>query len=1439
MSDNDDGKALEAQANAGDVNAQLKLADCLLNGYKGFDKDQRKAVKWLRRAVELDSDEARVKLGECYEEGYGVEPDFRKAAKYYRLAAENEHTQSQYNVAECYEFGVGVDIDPKAALEWYKRAAKANHSEAQRKLGHCYEHGIGVVKDTTIAVEYFQHSADQGNAAAICTLGYCYRHGIGVSTNASIAIQLYKRSAELDHPAAYHNVGFCYLHGFGVEKDYVQALAMFNKASDKGYSPSQYYLGYMYENGIGVDKNLEDSSRWYIKSAGTGYLPSQLMAAYFYDHGLGVEKNSDIAKMWYNQPDGLLDGKGGDGKKDRRLRIRRRKTISSSGGPPGPQPTSTSPTQSPNQPPARALRRASTTSKDKKPRPKDKMNNSNASKSPSSSNGPSPVPRSYFSKRDDAGSEARNIESLVDLQDQFELIPGIQAPNNLYASLIEYAGQLPNLCDAVTSEPTEMKHLDAIEVVVNEIEKIIYEQDSQVRPALMERVIRLLSPVQKFREAALGEEDEESPEDGDIKANMFKVLGAVSEFTKEIEKIKVKSAIVAHDQAASDDADSSTDLTERGFRDKVLTEVIITEKIYLEGMEMAMEMWMKPMQESVGSRRPLATTEQINSLFANLQLIYSFNGILLTKIKENKENLGETFLKMADMMTLYIDYVNKYDTVSAVYHELWRSNKQFRAYDEEVSKKAKTTLISILITPVQRLPRYQMFLEALSKNTSNQHKDYENLEKALEKMRKVNTTINERKRDYENRVRLSQIQRLVRRKRAAKERLSLIAPHRTMIREGLLDFRLNYKKTHKRRGYVYIMNDIILLTEFLSNLPDPSETQSNTSTSSEQLPPAPVNPAEQKQFLIKLISLKDLSVKDESNGDITLVSGDKSWTFFAPSDEDRTKWISSLHDAIKSYSSNEILDKLSQAARAVEPDDHSSESEDEPEDSSETDKQDGLTPNALKRLSMGIGSGILSNLNSQNGLKETLSKRSSTASTPSKMDQIAKGIMDNIKKEKKKDKKDGKEKNSSDSIPSPRGERSDRGAGGSIGAAGDYTTHSSEEDSNKYKSLEDKFHNLEDKYRRLYQEHQEIMFKFVGLSRLCETLTDTVGILISGQKNLNEDSDAIRAKLKARFSMEFQVNFNSSDQLQNSKAELQRLLPDSLKTSKSNSDLPSLATTPSTTTSTTTTSSSSTPSTPNTSNVTTSNTPTPTTSTSTTPSTRNTTTPTSPPESVPNISNISSLFTTSASDSTTPKSTKPNPSESVKQHKAPPSQRLSISLPTSPTKTTGMNLSLNKETTSGLSSSTSSNMSTSSTSSASPRGNLPQTARTAADNKPSSIQNVSSSNTTRAGPLSPRQSLTSSGSTPTSPSNPAPTRKTSSRRVILETPSIENTQEALKLFLTKLGYSEYFQPMIDNKIDSIDKVATLTPELVTKIGIKTIHKAKLLISAKESVANKS
>lgn len=75
--------------------------------------------------------------------------------------------------------------------------------------------------------------------------------------------------------------------------------------------------------------------------------------------------------------------------------------------------------------------------------------------------------------------------------------------------------------------------------------------------------------------------------------------------------------------------------------------------------------------------------------------------------------------------------------------------------------QTRLDLPSLLIQPVQRMPRYQLLIRELIKKTPKEHIDYKELEKALEKCTEINVFTNKSKKEYDNKKKLTHIKNIL------------------------------------------------------------------------------------------------------------------------------------------------------------------------------------------------------------------------------------------------------------------------------------------------------------------------------------------------------------------------------------------------------------------------------------------------------------------------------------------------------------------------------------------------------------------------------------------------------------------------------------------------------------------------------------------------------
>lgn len=92
-------------------------------------------------------------------------------------------------------------------------------------------------------------------------------------------------------------------------------------------------------------------------------------------------------------------------------------------------------------------------------------------------------------------------------------------------------------------------------------------------------------------------------------------------------------------------------------------------------------------------------------------------------------------------------------------------------------------ILSLLITPVQRIPRYLLLLRELQKYTPSSHPHSHSIIAAIAKVEKIAAHINESQRHHENASILLEFQHQI---HNLPEEIILFQPHRRLVRHGIL-----------------------------------------------------------------------------------------------------------------------------------------------------------------------------------------------------------------------------------------------------------------------------------------------------------------------------------------------------------------------------------------------------------------------------------------------------------------------------------------------------------------------------------------------------------------------------------------------------------------------------------------------------------------------------
>lgn len=168
----------------------------------------------------------------------------------------------------------------------------------------------------------------------------------------------------------------------------------------------------------------------------------------------------------------------------------------------------------------------------------------------------------------------------------------------------------------------------------------------------------------------------------------------------------------------------------KSFRLQAIQEIVTSEKAYLKQLEILMQFFVLPLKEEA-----IIDDTTHTSLFGQIEMIYNLNGELLKEIENKLENVAQAFLKMAPFFKLYSVYAFDYRNSLLILQDITSRNPVFRKFLENTESRPEVQrkLDSLMIIPIQRVPRYKLLLEQVVLYTSPADSDFKILKGNLSK----------------------------------------------------------------------------------------------------------------------------------------------------------------------------------------------------------------------------------------------------------------------------------------------------------------------------------------------------------------------------------------------------------------------------------------------------------------------------------------------------------------------------------------------------------------------------------------------------------------------------------------------------------------------------------------------------------------------------------
>ncbi|XP_051983977.1 uncharacterized protein LOC127644698 isoform X2 [Xyrauchen texanus] len=191
------------------------------------------------------------------------------------------------------------------------------------------------------------------------------------------------------------------------------------------------------------------------------------------------------------------------------------------------------------------------------------------------------------------------------------------------------------------------------------------------------------------------------------------------------------------------------------MRANVINEIMSTERDYIKHLKDICEGYIKQCRK----RTDMFTEEQLRTIFGNIDELYRFQKKFLKALEKkfNKDHphlseIGSCFLEHQTNFQIYSEYCNNHPNACVQLSKLMKIKKYVFFFEacRLLQKMIDISLDGFLLTPVQKICKYPLQLAELLKYTNPQHRDFKDVEAALNAMKNVARLINERKRRLEN-----------------------------------------------------------------------------------------------------------------------------------------------------------------------------------------------------------------------------------------------------------------------------------------------------------------------------------------------------------------------------------------------------------------------------------------------------------------------------------------------------------------------------------------------------------------------------------------------------------------------------------------------------------------------------------------------------------------
>lgn len=219
---------------------------------------------------------------------------------------------------------------------------------------------------------------------------------------------------------------------------------------------------------------------------------------------------------------------------------------------------------------------------------------------------------------------------------------------------------------------------------------------------------------------------------------------AVSESESEDESEETRSSETDSAILADHKDESTKELKAAGKKEtsdsrrkrahRVAEELLATEKKYVDILHLIDQVFQFRVDQE-NRAHPMFPPETVQHMFSNIKSIYKFhNDFLLPQLEERMKcwhenpRIGDIMKNFAPFLKMYTEYVKNFDYAMNLINTLQQKVPRFAGIVNEIHKLdecAKLSLSHHMLSPIQRLPRYELLLKDYLRNLEDENPDYE------------------------------------------------------------------------------------------------------------------------------------------------------------------------------------------------------------------------------------------------------------------------------------------------------------------------------------------------------------------------------------------------------------------------------------------------------------------------------------------------------------------------------------------------------------------------------------------------------------------------------------------------------------------------------------------------------------------------------------------